>query len=255
MVAALSSRRQRCTVALRHVGHCSVPCRRGGDSTTHPRGAPAGQFLSPFPRDREEGTPAQGGALQALELTVRGFFCDLPGCHRRVFAERLPITAAAYCRRTVRAAAALQAIGFAAGGRPGARLAARLGLTASPAIVLAQVRSAPAPATVRRSRLSALPIARFDAPRWCRSITSWLRERIRRAFSTPAPLAQPVVIAETCLTSACPEHAVGVHSCCRQQHCPSTVTSRRQRSDAGGGEPQWERPPPGLVLLRPPPRE
>jgi transposase len=58
------------------------------------------------------------GLRVRLELSVRRFFCNMPGCHRRVFAERLSITAEAYARRTCRAAAALQAIGLAAGGRP-----------------------------------------------------------------------------------------------------------------------------------------
>jgi len=53
-----------------------------------------------------------------LELSVRRFFCDVPDCRQQVFAERLPATAATYARHTHRAAAMLQAIGFAAGGRP-----------------------------------------------------------------------------------------------------------------------------------------
>jgi transposase len=87
------------------------------------------------------------GLRVRLEVTVRKFFCDMPGCHRRVFAERLPLTAAAYARRTERAAAALQAIGFAVGGRPGARLAQALGLTASAASIVARMRSSAEPDT------------------------------------------------------------------------------------------------------------
>ncbi len=75
-----------------------------------------------------------------LVLTVRKFFCDAPGCPRAIFTERLPATAVAYARKTVRAATTLEAIGFAVGGRPGARLAQALGLAASAATILAQLR-------------------------------------------------------------------------------------------------------------------
>jgi len=47
--------------------------------------------------------------------------CDRRGCRRRGFTKRLPDSAASYARRTGRAALALEAIGFAVGGRPGAR--------------------------------------------------------------------------------------------------------------------------------------
>ena len=47
--------------------------------------------------------------------------CDRRGCRRRGFNKRLPDSAASYARRTGRAALALEAIGFAVGGRPGAR--------------------------------------------------------------------------------------------------------------------------------------
>lgn len=82
------------------------------------------------------------GLRVRLELTVRKFFCDLPGCSQRIFTERLPGTAAPYARHTIRAAAALEAIGFAVGGRPGARLAQVLGLTAGAAAMLSRVRRA-----------------------------------------------------------------------------------------------------------------
>src|SRR5205085_11265672 len=44
------------------------------------------------------------GLRVRLELRVRRFFCDLPGCQRRIFTERLPHTVAPYARRTARAA-------------------------------------------------------------------------------------------------------------------------------------------------------
>jgi transposase len=71
-----------------------------------------------------------------LDVHVRRFFCDVPGCKRRIFTERLPKTAASYARRTARAASALEAIGLALGGRAGARLAAALGLAGAPSEIL-----------------------------------------------------------------------------------------------------------------------
>src|SRR5512147_648562 len=87
--------------------------------------------------------PSQGMRVR-LEAHLRRFFCDTPGCRRRIFTERLPATAAPHARRTTRAAAALAAIGFALGGRPGARLAAALSLTGGAGAILARVRAAAA---------------------------------------------------------------------------------------------------------------
>ena len=83
-----------------------------------------------------------------------------PGCARRIFAERLPETAARYARRTCRAAAVLELVGFALGGRAGARLAASLGLATAPGTVLAQVHGAASP----RCRLPRVRRRRFRVP-------------------------------------------------------------------------------------------
>ena len=68
--------------------------------------------------------PWQGLRVR-LVLDTRRFFCDTATCARRIFTERFPSTVAPYGRRTRRAAAALEAVGFAVGGRPGARLLPR----------------------------------------------------------------------------------------------------------------------------------
>ena len=88
--------------------------------------------------------PWQGVRVRLL-VTVRRFRCEVPGCVRRIFAEPLPATAARYARRTCRAGALLEVLGFALGGRAGARLAATLGLSSAPGTVLGAVRAAPAP--------------------------------------------------------------------------------------------------------------
>lgn len=63
---------------------------------------------------------------------VRKFFCDVPSCERRIFAERLEDVARAYARTTDRQREALEWIAFALGGEAGARLARQLGLIVSP---------------------------------------------------------------------------------------------------------------------------
>lgn len=83
------------------------------------------------------------GVRVRLEAHVRKFFCGAPACRRRIFTERLPQTARPHARRTTRAAAALEVIGFAVGGRPGARLATALGLAGGAWAILARVRAAP----------------------------------------------------------------------------------------------------------------
>ncbi len=82
------------------------------------------------------------GLRVRLAVHVRRFFCDVPGCRRRIFTERLPGTATPYARRTARAASALEAIGLALGGRAGARLAEALGLAGAPSEILSAIRAA-----------------------------------------------------------------------------------------------------------------
>ena len=123
-------------------------------------GSPAGRVHSRYPRTLAD-LPWQGTRVR-LAVTVRRFFCDAAGCARRIFAERLPDTAARYARRTCRAAALLELVGFALGGRAGARLAATLGLASAPGTVLARVRAATVSRHPRRA-CSASTIGRYAA--------------------------------------------------------------------------------------------
>jgi transposase len=47
---------------------------------------------------------------------VRKFFCDVPTCERKIFAERLPDVARVHARGTDRQREALELIAFALGG-------------------------------------------------------------------------------------------------------------------------------------------
>jgi transposase len=88
------------------------------------------------------------GALAVhIQLMVRKFICRHASCARRIFTERLPDLVATYARKTYRLTTVLRAIGIALGGQAGARLAARLRLSTSPATLLRLVRAAPMPPT------------------------------------------------------------------------------------------------------------
>jgi hypothetical protein len=56
-----------------------------------------------------------------LQVRVHRFFCTNPDCFRKIFTERLPELMEPSARRTTRLRGALRAIGWALGGRAGAR--------------------------------------------------------------------------------------------------------------------------------------
>jgi hypothetical protein len=76
------------------------------------------------------------GLCMRLRIAVRRFVCQQPDCPRRIFAERLPGFAAPRARATDRLRQAQTAIGSSLGGEAGSRLAARMGITASPNTLL-----------------------------------------------------------------------------------------------------------------------
>src|SRR4051812_20731083 len=85
------------------------------------------------------------GCEVVLHLRVRRFRCAASKCPRRIFAEQVPGLAARRARRSTPLLAALQEVGFALGGRPGARLGRRLKMPASRSTLLRLVRQAPSP--------------------------------------------------------------------------------------------------------------
>lgn len=88
--------------------------------------------------------PIAGRAV-VLHLRVRRFRCAASSCPRRIFAEQVSGLAGRHARRSLPLRAALQAVGFAVGGRPGERLGGRLGLPGSRSTLLRLVRAAPPP--------------------------------------------------------------------------------------------------------------
>lgn len=86
-----------------------------------------------------------GGAPVRLRVRVRRFFCRSAACAQRIFAERFPALAPSRGRYSAGVYATLQHIGFAAGGRAGARLARALGVPGSSRTMLRLVHRTPLP--------------------------------------------------------------------------------------------------------------
>jgi transposase len=81
-----------------------------------------------------------------LMLHLRRFFCATPTCAQRTFAERLPEILPVRAQRTVRLTHSLTVLGFALGGRAGARTARKLAVPTSRDTLLRLVRATPVPA-------------------------------------------------------------------------------------------------------------
>ncbi len=94
--------------------------------------------------------PWQGRAVR-LNLLSKKYFCDFPGCARRIFVARLREVATAYARKTVRLVDTLANIAFTCGGEAGSRLANRLGMPTSADTLLRTIRKTPVstPSTLR----------------------------------------------------------------------------------------------------------
>lgn len=80
-----------------------------------------------------------------VRLRVRRFFCDNEACSQRTFVEPLADLLPPYAQRTSRFTQSLQAVAFALGGRPAARLAAQLRLPTSHMTCLRSIRTSSSP--------------------------------------------------------------------------------------------------------------
>ena len=80
------------------------------------------------------------GVAVRLELQTRRFRCTNSLCQQTIFCERLPQVVARYARKTARLTDALSLIGFAIGGKAGARAAVALGMTVSADTLLRRIR-------------------------------------------------------------------------------------------------------------------
>jgi len=85
--------------------------------------------------------PWEGIAVR-IRLQVRKFFCRNEKCQQRIFCEQLSEVADRYAHRTKRLKDCLCAIGFALGGRAGARTAQRFGVRTGVDSILRRLRAA-----------------------------------------------------------------------------------------------------------------
>jgi len=86
-----------------------------------------------------------GGRPVSIRLQARRFRCTNTECAQRIFVERLPALAPVAARRTPPLRAALEQLGFATGARPGAKVAAALGMPLSARTLLRLLHAAPCP--------------------------------------------------------------------------------------------------------------
>ena len=89
-----------------------------------------------------------GGRSVVLQLCVRKFFCRVPTCPRKVFAERLPDLVQPWARVSNRLFAELKALGLASSAEVSERLVPRLGMRVKAPTLLRYLRTIPPPSDV-----------------------------------------------------------------------------------------------------------
>ena len=105
------------------------------------------------------------GATVSLKIRVGRWGCFTPECAVRFFIDRLPGVAEFRGRRTCRANEVAQLIGYALGGRPGERLARRIGLPVSNDSILRWLKKCARPAA------AAAPVIGVDEWAKCKGRT------------------------------------------------------------------------------------
>jgi transposase len=85
------------------------------------------------------------GRPVVLWLTARRFVCHNASCSANTFVEQVPGLTEPHARRSVGLQGALVAVGLALAGRPGSRLATKLGMAVSRSTLLRLIRGLPDP--------------------------------------------------------------------------------------------------------------
>ncbi len=93
--------------------------------------------------DRVRGVIEYRTIVFTVSLSVRKFFCDVPACPRKIFAERLAPFAAPWARVTARLFQMVQIIGLATGGRLGVRVTDRMGIQTRRHTILRRIMALP----------------------------------------------------------------------------------------------------------------
>src|SRR6266704_4136582 len=87
-----------------------------------------------------------GGRRVVLRLSVRKFFCRVPTCGRKVFAERLPDLVQPWARVSNRLLSELKALGLSTSAEVSERLAPRLAMKVKAPTLVRYLRTIPPPA-------------------------------------------------------------------------------------------------------------
>ena len=129
--AALVHRPGRCRarwqlVLVAEPTRVAVPCPKCGQLSRRQHSSDLRRLLD---------LPWRGHAVR-LRVHSRRWFCDVPACPRRIFAERFDGVLARYARRTDEATELLTVFALQAGGDGGARLAHKAGVPTSPDTLL-----------------------------------------------------------------------------------------------------------------------
>ncbi|MFD3612173.1 ISL3 family transposase [Streptomyces atroolivaceus] len=109
---------------------------------------PAARIHSRYSR-QIAGLPVSGRRL-IVRLRVRRFFCDQPRCPRRTFVEQVAGLTEPRRRSSTAARSAIRSVAVELGGRPGARLCAKLRLYGRRTSILGELTAPPVPARARR---------------------------------------------------------------------------------------------------------
>src|SRR5258708_6218356 len=118
------------TAVSRHVSPCCPLC-----------GTPALRVHSRYTRQITD-LPCSGQQVRLL-VQVRKCFCQVPGCARKIFLERLTPFVEPWARVTRRLCQIVQILGLATGGRLGIRVTDRLGIETSRHTILRRIMALP----------------------------------------------------------------------------------------------------------------
>jgi transposase len=118
------------TAVSRHVSPCCPLC-----------GTPALRVHSRYTRQITD-LPCSGQQVRLL-VQVRKCFCQVPGCARKIFLERLTPFVEPWARVTRRLYQIVQILGLATGGRLGIRVTDRLGIETSRHTILRRIMALP----------------------------------------------------------------------------------------------------------------
>jgi hypothetical protein len=132
------------------------------------------------------------GCRVTLRLKLRRFRCGNAQCPRTTFVEQLPGFAVPRGRETLRLSQLVRRVGYAVGGRPGARLLAHCGVATSDDTVLRRVTAAP-------TRTNTVAVRVLGVDDW-----AWRRQQYYGTMLMDLEHAEPSICFPSALLAASP---------------------------------------------------